>query len=56
MAVVIQELVIQSKIVNDSIDNNNAAIENLARQIQSLKMQIKNLKEKVEYKQNEDTR
>lgn len=56
MAVIIQELVVQNKIMDDSVSANDAVIEDLIKQIQSLKIQVKKLKEKVESKQNENER
>ncbi len=56
MAVIIQELVIQNKIIDDSAGVNGIVIEDLINQIQSLKIQVKKLKDKVESKQNENER
>lgn len=55
MSVVIQELVIQSKIINDA-DSNKEVVEDLIKQMHLLKMQVKDLKEKIESRQNEDER
>ena len=56
MAVIIQELVIQNKLIDDSSNVDSAVVENLARQVQILTIQVKKLKEKVESKQNVNER
>lgn len=56
MAVIIQELVIQNKFMDDSMSVNNVVIEDLVKQVQSLKVQVKKLKEKIDSKQNENER
>jgi len=56
MAVIIQELVIQNKILDDSLNVNDTAIEDLTKQIQVLRIQVQKLKEKLESKQNENER
>ena len=56
MAVIIQELVVQNKILDNSVSVDDTAIEDLKKQIQFLTMQVKKLKEEVESKQNTNER
>lgn len=56
MAVIVQELIIQSKIVDNAGNDNSAELKKLMKEVQLLKLQIKELKEKVENRKNEDER